>query len=135
MALLQQSGPGELEPILGKERGNLCHFPVSERGRKGPHQQAGKLKGENKMKEKRVWGMQRRDRRVRPLLGQPPAQPPAPGGPLQGSSRVLLRKVPLSAGVSPAQVLLGGQRAAATWCSAAPPAARWAASAPFCTGA
>lgn len=56
MALLQPSGPGELEPILGKERGNLCHFPVLERGRKGPHRQAQKLKGKNKMKEKRVWG-------------------------------------------------------------------------------
>lgn len=90
------------------------------------------------MKEKWVWGRWRggsTGTAVRPPLGQPPAQPSAPGGPLRGHGRVLLRKVPPGAGVGPARVLLGGRWAAATWCSAAPPAAMWAASAPFCTGA
>lgn len=34
-ALALPSGPGQLGPILSRERGNLCHFPMPEQGGKG----------------------------------------------------------------------------------------------------
>lgn len=54
MALLLPSGPRDSGPILGKERGNLCHFSMLEWGGKGPHRQAQELKRKNKTKEKWV---------------------------------------------------------------------------------
>lgn len=51
MALPLLSGPGESGPVLGRERGNLCHFLMLEQGGKGPHRQAQELKRKkNKIK-------------------------------------------------------------------------------------
>ena len=99
MAPTLPSHPGEPGPILGRERRNLCHFPMSERGGKGPHRQAQEIKRPNKTKQ--VGGeVAARGPQSGAAARAASGAAVRPGGPLQGDSPVLLR-VPVGAGLAP----------------------------------